>query len=233
MRAEDDDAKVSLRAVVADQIRDAIVAGRLPPGHRLREEDIALQYGASRLPVREAFAQLKAEGFISLVRYRGAAVAVPAPSTGAELNAVRQSLEGLAARQAAQRRGGTQAANLRAVVEEGRRQVARREYADLPKLTERFHSLVAQASGNSQLGELLSQLRYKMSWIFRVDLPERSADSWHDHEEILEAIVAGFPTVAEALMVRHVGEDLRIYRHLALDLRDGNTNGSNRHIAPT
>lgn len=167
-------------------------------GRRLREEDVALQYGVSRLPVREAFAQLEAEGFIELLRFRVAAVAVPAPSTGAELIQLRQSLEGLAARLAALQRGGSQAAAVREVVDAGKSLVAERRYDALPALIEQFHDLMAAASGNAQLVELLVQLRYKMSWVFRVDLPERSAASWRDHEEILGAVLAGFPAVAEA-----------------------------------
>lgn len=201
----------SLRAVVANRIRDDIIAGNLAPGSRLREEEIAHDYGASRLPVREALAQLQAEGFVEIVRFKGAAVAVPHPDSGLELLDVRRRLEGLAALRAAEARGGDAAAELRAVVELGREAVGAQEYMALPGLTTRFHELIAIGSGNAELRNLLAQLHSKMAWVFRMDLPERSADSWREHEEILGAILQGLPALASELMERHVARDADVY----------------------
>jgi DNA-binding GntR family transcriptional regulator len=57
-------------------LRDAILAGEVPPGSRLRQDDIAVRYGASRLPVREALRILEAEGLVELIPHRGGRVPV-------------------------------------------------------------------------------------------------------------------------------------------------------------
>ena len=64
------DGNASLR--VARGLREAIVAGEYPPGSRLRQEEIAERFGASRVPVREALKVLEADGLITLVANAGA-----------------------------------------------------------------------------------------------------------------------------------------------------------------
>src|SRR5689334_8260161 len=59
---------------IANHLRDAILGGRLGPGDRVRQEDVAQQLGASRLPVREALQMLAAEGLIENEPNKGARV---------------------------------------------------------------------------------------------------------------------------------------------------------------
>src|SRR3954454_24220606 len=59
---------------VADYLREAILSGQIAPGERIRQEDIAERFGASRLPVREALRILEAEGLTEHHRHKGARV---------------------------------------------------------------------------------------------------------------------------------------------------------------
>jgi DNA-binding GntR family transcriptional regulator len=59
---------------VADYLREAILSGEIAPGERIRQEDIAERFGASRLPVREALRMLEAEGLTEHHTHRGARV---------------------------------------------------------------------------------------------------------------------------------------------------------------
>lgn len=61
---------------IADHLRHEILAGRLRPGERIRQEDIAARLGASRLPVREAFRMLESEGLVELKANSGAWVSM-------------------------------------------------------------------------------------------------------------------------------------------------------------
>ncbi|MGX1790665.1 GntR family transcriptional regulator [Bosea sp. NPDC055332] len=61
-------------SALAQRLREAIDAGRWQPGELLRQEQIAVEYGVSRIPVREALAQLQNEGLLEVVHYRGARV---------------------------------------------------------------------------------------------------------------------------------------------------------------
>lgn len=207
MTASQDSNRTSPRATVADALRDDILAGRLSPGDRLREVDLAERFGVSRIPVREALSQLQSEGFVTLVRYRGATVSAPSGSAARELVQIRRGLEVLAAQLAARNRGGAMAGELERAVELGRAADARHAHDDLPSLTLRFHTLVAEASGNQQLQVMLEQILERVSWIFGQRLDTRTHTSWSDHAAIAQAILAGSPVQAGYLMDEHIARD--------------------------
>jgi DNA-binding GntR family transcriptional regulator len=201
----------ALRDRIADAVRSRIISGEIQQGHRLGEEDLAERFGASRLPVREALTRLAAEGFVTLTKYRGATVSAPPAHMGLELLQIRRSLESLAAELAAERRGAEHAADLVELAAAGADLVGKNKLEGIPALVERFHELVALASGSGELAANLRQLRAKTSWLFAVDLPARGHPSWADHTEIAAAIAHGLPHVAAALMDRHVRNDERLY----------------------
>lgn len=201
-----------LRDVIADDLREQIIRGSLRPGQRVREDEVADAHGVSRVPAREAVQRLASEGYLELVPFRGAVVVSPSPGRSLELMQVRRALESMAARLAAERRGGSVANELTHLVRRGNRAVRSRAHRVLPELINEFHELVAVASGNEELIELLGQVRDKVRWMFEVDLPERSQDSWTDHALILEAILAGAAETAAQRMDVHVAKDELLYR---------------------
>jgi DNA-binding GntR family transcriptional regulator len=82
-------------ARVADELREAILHGAHPPGTRLRQEELAVQYGASRVPVREALRILESEGLIVTVANTGAWIAQLSLDECVELYQVRERIEPL------------------------------------------------------------------------------------------------------------------------------------------
>jgi DNA-binding GntR family transcriptional regulator len=200
-----------LRDVVADVLRERIASGVLTPGSRVREETIAAELGVSRVPVREALQMLEREGFIELTPRRGAAVAVPSVGRVFDLLEVRTTLEVLAAVLAARRAGGDYADQLTAVVADGARAAADRDFQRLPELIDRFHDLVARASGNEELARMLESIRGRVRWMFKYDLEGRSPASWVLHGKILAAILAADEAAAADLM----GTDVQPARALA------------------
>jgi DNA-binding GntR family transcriptional regulator len=80
---------------IADALRAAILDGRYQPGERIRQEDVAVRSGASRIPVREALRLLQAEGLVTLVANSGAWVARLTLAECAELYQIRERLEPL------------------------------------------------------------------------------------------------------------------------------------------
>ena len=80
---------------IAGALREEILGGRYLPGERIRQEDIAAQYGASRIPVREALAMLAAEGLVTLVANAGAWVTRLTAAECAEAYLIRERLEPL------------------------------------------------------------------------------------------------------------------------------------------
>ncbi len=80
---------------IAGALREEILGGRHLPGERIRQEDIAARYGASRIPVREALAMLAAEGLVTLVANAGAWVTRLSAAECAEAYLIRERLEPL------------------------------------------------------------------------------------------------------------------------------------------
>jgi len=93
------DATVAASAVagqrIAGALREEILGGRYRPGERIRQEDVAARYGASRIPVREALAVLAAEGLVTLVANAGAWVTRLSAEECAEAYLIRERLEPL------------------------------------------------------------------------------------------------------------------------------------------
>jgi DNA-binding GntR family transcriptional regulator len=200
-----------LRDVVADDLRQQIITGALRPGQRVREDDVAAIHGVSRVPAREAVLRLANEGYLELAPFRGAVVASPSPRRTRDAMQVRRALESMAARLAADHRGGPASTELIRLVQRGNRAVAAGNHAALPDLTNQFHDLVARASGNDDLADLLGQVREKVAWMFSVDLHGRSEGSWADHAAILQAVLDGDSEAAASRMDIHVRKDEQLF----------------------
>lgn len=87
-------APATTASVLAQRLREAIDAGRWSPGELLRQGQIAAEYGVSRIPVREALAQLQSEGLLEIAHYRGARVSRPQAQEIDELFDLRLLVEG-------------------------------------------------------------------------------------------------------------------------------------------
>lgn len=120
------------RDVIADALRLRILSGELKPGERLREDVVAEEHGVSRVPVREALRRLESEGFVNLTKYRGATVSETSQRDSLELMQVRRGLETIAAKLAAEARGGAVADELLAIVERGREAGRHEQLGELP-----------------------------------------------------------------------------------------------------
>jgi DNA-binding GntR family transcriptional regulator len=184
---------------IAHALREEILAGRLTGGERLVEEAIAKRYGVSRVPVREALNRLQSEGFVTIVRYRGAAVSETLIQDGRELLQIRRGLEVLAARLAAENRGGAVAGELTAIAEDTQHVHG----PDGPP----FHELVATASGNRQLQEMLAGVNLRVQW----GLGHNPDASTSDHRVLALAIVNGSAVQAAYLMDEHLQRDERFF----------------------
>jgi DNA-binding GntR family transcriptional regulator len=90
----------TLPTAVADRLRDKILRGEFREGEQLRQHAIADEFAVSRIPVREAFRQLEAEGLIKILDHRGAVVTALSPDEIEELFEIRAALEGVTLRRA-------------------------------------------------------------------------------------------------------------------------------------
>lgn len=193
----------NLGDLVADEIRAAILAGDLAPGTRLKQEQLAADMGVSRIPVREALRVLEAEGLVETRPGRGSTVVELTKNEAADVLIVRATLEGLAARLAAQRVTADVITHLREAVEEGKRASESGDHATGSAAHTKFHLDVARAGGNRQLLAELEFFPAKTEWIVSGLLQSRSEYSWQEHEAILDAVAAGDADLAERLTRLH------------------------------
>jgi len=187
-------------------IRQGIISGRFAPGQRLVIRDLAEEIPYSRSTFREALRRLAAERLVSLIPNRGAAVQRLSPQEMADLFEIRESLEGQAARRAAEHIGeGNRRKRFLAMWEK----VRRGDPADRAAFIEHnqlFHGTIVELSGNSRLPEMLDQLQIPILMFQWRTLMTRQeiALSQEEHKTIAKAILEGRPDQAEAAMRRHV-----------------------------
>lgn len=195
---------VPLRDQVLIALRQRIVNGDYAPGERLTEDRLAEDFGVSRNPVREALRVVQAEGFIVMVPRRGAVVASPDATTIADMFAVRQRLETLAARLAAERATPADVADLRQLLDHARQATDKMEFTRVAELNSELHLKVIQISGNRWLSSMASALYLHVQWVFRIGAAHRAPHSWVEHIRLIDAIEAGDPDAAEAAAMAHV-----------------------------
>ncbi|WP_433760717.1 GntR family transcriptional regulator [Nocardia sp. CA-135398] len=197
---------------VCRAIRDDIIRGVFAPGQRLTEDTLAESYGVSRVPVREALRALEAEGFALSRPYAGTFVAELTETDAADLLEIRALLEPLCAGRAALRRTPEQLGRLKELTALGQDAVRDGRLDELTRLNSRFHQVLAEASGSTLLSQLITQLSWKIAWVYAVELPRRAEDSWQEHEEICAALDARDPDRATQVVTAHIAHAASAYR---------------------
>lgn len=195
----------SLREHVHDELRQAIISGRLKPGAKLNERQLAADLGTSTSPLKEALRQLEAEGLVRTEPRRGSYVTFSARQAE-EMTLARAALESIIARQAAKHAPEAAFALLRKVVESMRVAMESGNVEQLIALNEQFHDGIHEASGCDYLRRLQNAQR-TYDHAARVTVLSREEvrrASFHEHEAIMKAIVARDEDEAERLMRQHI-----------------------------
>lgn len=91
--AQDGGRHLTATAFVEAALRTAILSGRLPGGTALQQEDLAVAFGVSRMPIREALRKLEAQALVDFTPHKGAVVTAISASDAADIYAVRMALE--------------------------------------------------------------------------------------------------------------------------------------------
>ena len=194
---------------VYESLRDAISDGRFGIGERVREEEIARNLGVSRTPVREALQRLQQRGLLVFGTGRGLVVAQLSQHQVLQLYAMREILEGSAARFAAQHADATDIAILYRLQKELAE--SKPDPLLLVTLNRRFHQAIHEAAHNQYLLQTLDMLHDSMALLhnatFRV--PSRRAESDEEHRRIVVAIEKRDPDAAEDAAREHVRQAQR------------------------
>jgi DNA-binding GntR family transcriptional regulator len=188
------------------QLRQMILSGELPPQTRLVEIHLGEQFGVSRTPVREALKRLTAEKLVLGDPVRGLIVHAPEPHEVSEVYTVRESLESLASRLAAQRITPDELRQLQVILE-SMRDAVKTDRTDLVVSANiAFHDVIYRAAGNETLFRLAKDLS---DFVRRFSAEafannERAAAVVGEHERILSALEAHDPDEAAAASAAHL-----------------------------
>ena len=193
---------------LAQQIRAAlmeqILSGELSPGTRLKDGDVAAQFGTSNTPVREALRELAKDGLVEIQPYRGCLVRRMDLDELAEIFDVRVALEAFVVRLAAHNLTATQLGGLESLVEQYEAAVASDDRDRADQVADSFHHLLAEATGNHTLACLLRHFSNRIQLARRMYLRQRRAPPHLSCRPILEALQAGDTERAAALMADHI-----------------------------
>jgi DNA-binding GntR family transcriptional regulator len=188
---------------VAQMLRNEIQRGQLPPGTRLRQNEVAQRFGVSTTPVREALALLQADGLVRIDAHRGALVFHPTIADLRESYEIRQALETLAVSKAIPRLSQELIDDLQKLIDRMRKE---KNEARWVEMNNEFHLRLYQASGMLRLCSMIANLRDSSSTYIHMfaahDLPEHRADD--DHQEILDACTARNVRRARKAIAAHI-----------------------------
>jgi DNA-binding GntR family transcriptional regulator len=191
---------------VAERLRVRIYAHELPPGGWIDEQALALEYGISRTPLREALKVLAAEGLVVLKPRRGCYVTQLSEQDIDEVFPVMAMLEGRVAELAAHRATSADFARLAAIHEELEKHAAANSADRFFEANQRFHTALQEIAGNRYLAQLIDDAR-KVIKLTRRDslrLEGRLKQSLQEHREILEALRAKDAASARQSMHDHL-----------------------------
>jgi DNA-binding GntR family transcriptional regulator len=187
-------------------IRQAITSGRFVPGQRLSERELAVQYGVSRTPIREAFRHLIQEGLVVYKPNSGYRIIPLSEETARHILLVRETLESMAARLAVQRDPKGTAEALRVTLPKARRAYREGQLSELITANQGFHQALVESSGNPVLSAMYHTLQGYIGLMMSVSLswPRRPVETIREHGEIIRALKSGDPDAAEKSVRRHV-----------------------------
>ncbi|WP_349368869.1 GntR family transcriptional regulator [Salinarimonas sp.] len=187
------------RAILA-----AIRARHYRPGDRLREEEVAARLGVSRTPVREALGRLQEKGLVEAAAGRGLAVARLGMQQVLELYAMREELEGAAARFAAQQASPVELDNL--VRLNAELAAAEDDAWRAAEINRVFHERLYDAARNRYLSQALDDLQDTVALLpsTTFQVPGRAASAAQEHRALLEALSARDSERAQALAAAHI-----------------------------
>jgi DNA-binding GntR family transcriptional regulator len=190
-------------ARIARILTDRIISGDIPPGARLRQDHIATEFGASHVPVREAFRQLQMQGLAENLPRRGFRVSDFDVAELREVAEMRASLESLALRHAAPR---ITRAILLAAEEVTHRGDRAETVRDWEAANRHFHRLILTPCQMPRLLRTIDDLQAASArFLFAAWRRDWEARTDHDHRAILDALRKGQTDLACATLARHVG----------------------------
>jgi DNA-binding GntR family transcriptional regulator len=197
---------VTLREIVLDKLRSAIMNFQLLPGDRLVERDLCDRLGVSRTSVREALRHLESEGLVEFADSRGPRVAIITLADACDIYELRCVLEGLIVQLFTLNAKAKDIRALERALEENRKVLQEGELQQIIDSVQGFYDVLLEGSGNHIAATQLRQLQARISYLRATSVSQtnRRSNSNQEMERIVEAIKSGDPHAAHQASVDHV-----------------------------
>jgi len=205
------------------ELRQRVLDGRLPAGHRLKEAELATDLGISRTPIRQALSRLNLEGLLDFRPNVGATVAVWSEVQIEHMFRIRAMLEPYASEIAASSISDDEVEDLRelcAVMESAARRVRGKDLESLAAANERFHRTIIDAARSDHLAKLITlavdaPLTLRIFGRYSKEEIERSM---RHHREVVDALAHRDPLWAASAMRTHILSAIGAARSTRRDL---------------
>jgi len=195
---------------VAEKLREQIFAHELAPGSWLDEQNLAVAFGISRTPMREAIKVLASEGLVTTKMNKGAYVTEVDRRDLEQIFTVLSLLEGQAAKETAMKATEDQLTQLDNLHHRLEKAAADRDTGQFFEINVKFHELIQEIAGNKWMNGVIEDLRKVLKLQRRDSLSRngRLMSSLIEHREILQAILKRDPQEAELSMRKHLARGL-------------------------
>ncbi len=195
-----------LREIVYEELKMQILTGKITPGTRMMEVELAESMGVSRTPIREAIKKLEQEGLVIIEPRKGAYASQISVKDMVDILEVRQDMEGLAAHMAAYRMTPKQMKELETISSGYNKAVEEGNMADMIKYDTDFHNLIVESCNNNILTMMINQLQellLRFRYVY-YDNIKRAEKMPSEHSMIMEAIKDGRSDAARASAEMHI-----------------------------
>lgn len=189
------------------QLRDAIVEGEIAPGTKLSETELSTKYAVSRAVIREAINRVESCHLVERKANVGARVVQLTAEGLIEVYQIREALEGMAARLAAQNMSKAEVAELEQLLVKHSQKISTDKSYYQQSGDVDFHYRIIVGSKNQHLISMLVHGIYHLVRMYRVQLGmsgPRVNTALSEHQHIVQAIANGDGELAEMLMRRHI-----------------------------
>jgi DNA-binding GntR family transcriptional regulator len=191
---------------IAHRIEEEIIIGVLKPRERLVEDELMRRFGETRYVVRQALAQLEGLGILTKEHNRGAVVRDFTPREVAEIYAMRELLQGEAARTIPIPAAPELLAALRDIQARHALAHEQNDFRTFYRLNNEFHSTLFAACGNTLLVQAIDYYTWMSHSIpsDRISLPKLRRRAIAEHQSMIEALAAGDRDALARLCVEHM-----------------------------
>ncbi len=198
----------TLRDMVQERMREAIIEGVFQPGERLVERPLCDQLGVSRTVIRETIRYLEAEGLVEILPGRGPIVASITRDEARQIYDIRRMLETAAAENCARNITSDRASSLHGALERLKQGFVDKTPGSIFRATSDFYSEIFEGAGHHVAWDVVQRLNGRISRLRMMTLTatERDRPGIEHIEAICSAIQSGDPSAARRAVERHLDD---------------------------